>query len=66
MLSEFWIVGELGSLFVQVSELGLESEILFVTKDHVASKNRFLYVNGQLHKMPSGFGWEEFTTVYHP
>ncbi|KAA0702801.1 Protoporphyrinogen oxidase [Triplophysa tibetana] len=39
-----------------VSELGLESEILFVTKDHVASKNRFLYVNGQLHKMPSGFG----------
>ncbi len=44
---------------VQVSELGLESEILPVTKDHVASKNRFLYVKGQLHKMPSGAGWEE-------
>ncbi len=41
---------------VQVSELGLESEILPVTKDHVASKNRFLYVKGQLHKMPSGPG----------
>uniref|UniRef100_A0A8C1V5K0 Protoporphyrinogen oxidase n=1 Tax=Cyprinus carpio TaxID=7962 RepID=A0A8C1V5K0_CYPCA len=39
-----------------VSELGLESEILPVTKDHVASKNRFLYVKGQLHKMPSGPG----------
>ncbi|XP_051575813.1 protoporphyrinogen oxidase [Myxocyprinus asiaticus] len=39
-----------------VSELGLESEILPVTKDHVASKNRYLYVKGQLHKMPSGPG----------
>ncbi|XDV40736.1 hypothetical protein PO909_009754 [Leuciscus waleckii] len=39
-----------------VSELGLESEILPITKDHVASKNRFLYVKGQLHKMPSGLG----------
>uniref|UniRef100_A0A9J7WXZ7 Protoporphyrinogen oxidase n=1 Tax=Cyprinus carpio carpio TaxID=630221 RepID=A0A9J7WXZ7_CYPCA len=39
-----------------ISELGLESEILPVTKDHVASKNRFLYVKGQLHKMPSGPG----------
>ncbi|XP_067252453.1 protoporphyrinogen oxidase isoform X1 [Chanodichthys erythropterus] len=39
-----------------VSELGLESELLPITKDHVASKNRFLYVKGQLHKMPSGPG----------
>lgn len=39
-----------------VSELGLESEVLPVTYDHVASKNRFLYVGGQLHKMPSGLG----------
>ncbi|XP_052000173.1 protoporphyrinogen oxidase [Xyrauchen texanus] len=39
-----------------VSELGLESEILPITKDHVASKNRYLYVKGQLHKMPSGLG----------
>ncbi|KAJ8384459.1 hypothetical protein AAFF_G00204800 [Aldrovandia affinis] len=36
-----------------VSELGLEKEVLPVTYDHVASKNRFLYVGGQLHKMPS-------------
>lgn len=39
-----------------VSDLGLESEVLSVSKDHVASKNRFLYVKGQLHKMPSGPG----------
>uniref|UniRef100_A0AAY4AXB4 Protoporphyrinogen oxidase n=1 Tax=Denticeps clupeoides TaxID=299321 RepID=A0AAY4AXB4_9TELE len=39
-----------------VSELGLESEILPVSNNHVASKNRFLYVKGQLHKMPSGLG----------
>ncbi|XP_062842146.1 protoporphyrinogen oxidase [Trichomycterus rosablanca] len=37
-----------------VSDLGLESEILPVPADHVASRNRFLYVRGQLHKMPSG------------
>uniref|UniRef100_A0A3Q3EFG3 Protoporphyrinogen oxidase n=1 Tax=Labrus bergylta TaxID=56723 RepID=A0A3Q3EFG3_9LABR len=30
------------------------SEILPVTYSHVASKNRFLYVNEQLHRMPSG------------
>uniref|UniRef100_A0A673XA59 Protoporphyrinogen oxidase n=1 Tax=Salmo trutta TaxID=8032 RepID=A0A673XA59_SALTR len=39
-----------------VEELGLESEVLPVTYDHVASKNRCLYVGGQLHKMPSGLG----------
>uniref|UniRef100_A0AAR2KFE0 Protoporphyrinogen oxidase n=1 Tax=Pygocentrus nattereri TaxID=42514 RepID=A0AAR2KFE0_PYGNA len=39
-----------------LTELGLESEILPVPHHHVASKNRFLYVKGQLHKMPSGLG----------
>uniref|UniRef100_A0A8C7MHH8 Protoporphyrinogen oxidase n=1 Tax=Oncorhynchus kisutch TaxID=8019 RepID=A0A8C7MHH8_ONCKI len=39
-----------------VEELGLESEVLPVTYNHVASKNRYLYVGGQLHKMPSGLG----------
>lgn len=39
-----------------VEELGLESEVLPVTYDHIASKNRYLYVHGQLHKMPSGLG----------
>lgn len=39
-----------------VSELGLESELLPITSDHLASQNRFLYVKGQLHKMPSGLG----------
>ncbi|KAL7840419.1 hypothetical protein AOLI_G00257420 [Acnodon oligacanthus] len=39
-----------------LTELGLESEILPVSHHHVASKNRFLYVKGQLHKMPSGLG----------
>uniref|UniRef100_A0A3Q3VYM4 Protoporphyrinogen oxidase n=1 Tax=Mola mola TaxID=94237 RepID=A0A3Q3VYM4_MOLML len=37
-----------------VKDLGLEAEILPVTYSHVASKNRYLYVNKQLHKMPSG------------
>uniref|UniRef100_A0AAQ5ZY10 Protoporphyrinogen oxidase n=1 Tax=Amphiprion ocellaris TaxID=80972 RepID=A0AAQ5ZY10_AMPOC len=36
-----------------VEELGLEGEVLPVTYSHIASKNRYLYVNGQLHKMPS-------------
>ncbi|XP_034552961.1 protoporphyrinogen oxidase isoform X2 [Notolabrus celidotus] len=39
-----------------VEDLGLADEILPVTYSHVASKNRFLYVNQQLHKMPSGPG----------
>ncbi|XP_049325053.1 protoporphyrinogen oxidase [Astyanax mexicanus] len=39
-----------------VCDLGLESEVLPVPHDHVASKNRYLYVRGQLHKMPSGPG----------
>ncbi|KAM3613712.1 uncharacterized protein V6R79_004039 [Siganus canaliculatus] len=37
-----------------VEDLGLEGEILPVTYSHVASKNRYLYVNKKLHKMPSG------------
>ncbi|XP_030044181.1 protoporphyrinogen oxidase isoform X2 [Microcaecilia unicolor] len=36
-----------------VSELGLEDEILPVPGDHSASKNRYLYVNKALHKLPS-------------
>ncbi|XP_018582438.1 protoporphyrinogen oxidase [Scleropages formosus] len=39
-----------------VAELGLESEVLPVPYDHVASKNRFLFFKGKLHKMPSGLG----------
>uniref|UniRef100_A0A8C5DA73 Protoporphyrinogen oxidase n=1 Tax=Gouania willdenowi TaxID=441366 RepID=A0A8C5DA73_GOUWI len=37
-----------------VEDVGLEKEILPVTYSHVASKNRYLYVGGKLHKMPSG------------
>nr|XP_046256344.1 protoporphyrinogen oxidase [Scatophagus argus] len=37
-----------------VDDLGLGGEILPVTHSHVASKNRYLYVNKQLHRMPSG------------
>ncbi|XP_032414058.1 protoporphyrinogen oxidase isoform X3 [Xiphophorus hellerii] len=37
-----------------VEDLGLEGDILPVSYNHVASKNRYLYVNGQLHKLPSG------------
>ncbi|NXS70664.1 PPOX oxidase, partial [Pandion haliaetus] len=40
----------------QVSELGLEGAILPVPGDHPASRNRFLYTRGALHKLPSGLG----------
>ncbi|XP_065510013.1 protoporphyrinogen oxidase isoform X1 [Caloenas nicobarica] len=39
-----------------VSELGLEGDVLPVPGDHPASRNRFLYVGGVLHKLPSGLG----------
>lgn len=45
-----------------VQDIGLESEILPVPYSHKASKNRFLYVDGKLHKMPSGI-WGAFQTV---
>ncbi|XP_053331056.1 protoporphyrinogen oxidase [Spea bombifrons] len=39
-----------------VSELGLENEILPVLRNHPAAKNRYLYVNKTLHKLPSSLG----------
>ncbi|NXP77868.1 PPOX oxidase, partial [Ramphastos sulfuratus] len=39
-----------------VSQLGLEGDILPVLGDHLASRNRFLYTGGALHKLPSGLG----------
>ncbi|CAH2327262.1 protoporphyrinogen oxidase [Pelobates cultripes] len=39
-----------------VSELGLEKKILPVLRNHPASKNRYLYVNKTLHKLPSSIG----------
>ncbi|XP_049633009.1 protoporphyrinogen oxidase [Suncus etruscus] len=47
--------GVLGARTLQlVSELGLESEVLPVRGDHPAARNRFLYVRGALHPLPSG------------
>ncbi|GAB5583755.1 protoporphyrinogen oxidase isoform X2 [Prionailurus iriomotensis] len=48
--------GALGArtLLLQVSELGLDSEVLPIRGDHPAAKNRFLYVGGALHALPSG------------
>uniref|UniRef100_A0A8B9MSC9 Protoporphyrinogen oxidase n=1 Tax=Accipiter nisus TaxID=211598 RepID=A0A8B9MSC9_9AVES len=40
----------------KVSELGLEGDVLPVPGDHPASRNRFLYTGGALHKLPSGLG----------
>ncbi|XP_045154410.1 protoporphyrinogen oxidase isoform X2 [Echinops telfairi] len=37
-----------------VSELGLDSEVLPVRGDHPAAQNRFLYVGGALHVLPTG------------
>ncbi|XP_040981824.1 protoporphyrinogen oxidase isoform X1 [Aquila chrysaetos chrysaetos] len=39
-----------------VSELGLEGDVLPVPGDHPASRNRFLYTGGALHKLPSSLG----------
>ncbi|XP_076010052.1 protoporphyrinogen oxidase [Genypterus blacodes] len=39
-----------------VDDLGLEKDIIPVSYSHVASKNRYLYVKGSLHRMPSGIG----------
>uniref|UniRef100_A0A286XFE5 Protoporphyrinogen oxidase n=1 Tax=Cavia porcellus TaxID=10141 RepID=A0A286XFE5_CAVPO len=38
----------------QVSELGLDSEVLPVRGDHPAAQKRFLYVGGALHLLPTG------------
>ncbi|XP_047695932.1 protoporphyrinogen oxidase isoform X3 [Prionailurus viverrinus] len=47
--------GALGArTLLLVSELGLDSEVLPVRGDHPAAKNRFLYVGGALHALPSG------------
>uniref|UniRef100_A0A8C4M2K7 Protoporphyrinogen oxidase n=1 Tax=Equus asinus TaxID=9793 RepID=A0A8C4M2K7_EQUAS len=47
--------GALGArTLLMVSELGLESEVLPVRGDHPAAQNRFLYVGGALHALPSG------------
>ncbi|XP_067425746.1 protoporphyrinogen oxidase isoform X2 [Emydura macquarii macquarii] len=40
----------------KVSELGLDADVLPVPGDHPASKNRYLYVSGALHKLPAGIG----------
>ncbi|KAK2815428.1 hypothetical protein Q5P01_025895 [Channa striata] len=37
-----------------VDDLGLAGEVLPVPNSHVASKNRYLYVKGRLHRLPSG------------
>ncbi|XP_070806816.1 protoporphyrinogen oxidase isoform X1 [Pituophis catenifer annectens] len=39
---------------LMISELGLEADVLPVPGNHPASKNRYLYVGGSLHKLPSG------------
>ncbi|KAM4690760.1 protoporphyrinogen oxidase isoform 1-T2 [Rhinophrynus dorsalis] len=39
-----------------VSELGLEKDLLPVLRNHPSAKNRFLYVNKSLHKLPSSLG----------
>ncbi|XP_004716590.1 protoporphyrinogen oxidase isoform X1 [Echinops telfairi] len=47
--------GALGArTLLMVSELGLDSEVLPVRGDHPAAQNRFLYVGGALHVLPTG------------
>ncbi|XP_071970676.1 protoporphyrinogen oxidase isoform X2 [Engystomops pustulosus] len=40
----------------KISELGLEGDLLPVPRSHPAAKNRYLYVNKSLHKLPSSIG----------
>ncbi|XP_027621992.1 protoporphyrinogen oxidase isoform X2 [Tupaia chinensis] len=47
--------GALGArTLLMVSELGLDSEVLPVRGNHPAALNRFLYVGGALHALPTG------------
>ncbi|XP_058395609.1 protoporphyrinogen oxidase isoform X2 [Diceros bicornis minor] len=47
--------GALGArTLLMISELGLDSEVLPVRGDHPAAQNRFLYVGGALHALPTG------------
>ncbi|XP_006861828.1 PREDICTED: protoporphyrinogen oxidase [Chrysochloris asiatica] len=47
--------GALGAqTLLLVSELGLDSEVLPVRGDQPAAQNRFLYVGGTLHALPTG------------
>ncbi|XP_075699491.1 protoporphyrinogen oxidase [Rhinoderma darwinii] len=39
-----------------ISDLGLEDDLLPVPRNHPAAKNRYLYVNQSLHKLPSSLG----------
>ncbi|XP_028910964.1 protoporphyrinogen oxidase [Ornithorhynchus anatinus] len=39
---------------LMVSDLGLDAEVLPVPGDHPATRNRFLYVGGSLHPLPTG------------
>ncbi|XP_072284486.1 protoporphyrinogen oxidase [Pyxicephalus adspersus] len=39
-----------------VSELGLGSDLIAIPRSHPAAKNRYLYVNKTLHKLPSSLG----------
>lgn len=36
-----------------VEEIGLEEQIVPITKSHPAATNRLIYVNGKLHKLPT-------------
>ncbi|XP_053464141.1 protoporphyrinogen oxidase isoform X3 [Nycticebus coucang] len=46
--------GALGArTLLMVAELGLDSQVLPVRGDHPAARNRFLYVGGALHALPT-------------
>ncbi|CAG9773036.1 unnamed protein product [Ceutorhynchus assimilis] len=36
-----------------LDDLGLNSEVVPITRDNVAAKNRLIYVNGELHTLPN-------------
>ena len=38
---------------MQTEDLGLSSEVLAVPNSSLAAQNRFIYMNGKIHTMPS-------------
>ena len=45
-----------------IQDLGLESKVRPIIKGHPTTKNRLIYVDGKLHKLPSSF-WSLFTKL---
>ena len=49
--------GPAGTASLQLAyDLGLENQVVAVSYDHVSAKNRYIFANNKIHKLPSGIG----------